>query len=116
MKVTLDYPPSANRYWRNWRGRMVVSDEARAYKLKAKLLARVAGGRPQEGPCVVHLAFFRPLRKGDLDNRIKVVLDALQGVLWLDDSQVVEIHAYRHEDKVRPRVEVEALAAVGVTA
>jgi hypothetical protein len=31
------WSPSANRYWRNFRGRMVVSAEARAYKSKRRL-------------------------------------------------------------------------------
>lgn len=29
--------------------------------------------------------------RGDLDNYIKTVLDALNGVAWKDDSQVVKI-------------------------
>ena len=29
----------------------------------------------------------------DLDNLIKGVMDALNGILWLDDAQVVRIHA-----------------------
>lgn len=29
--------------------------------------------------------------RGDLDNYIKTVLDALNGVAWVDDSQVVKI-------------------------
>lgn len=29
--------------------------------------------------------------RGDLDNYIKTVLDALNGVAWRDDSQVVKI-------------------------
>jgi crossover junction endodeoxyribonuclease RusA len=32
-------------------------------------------------------------RRRDIDNMIKLVLDALNGVVYEDDSQVVEIHA-----------------------
>ena len=32
-------------------------------------------------------------RRRDIDNMIKLVLDALNGVVYKDDSQVVEIHA-----------------------
>ena len=32
-------------------------------------------------------------RRRDIDNMIKLVLDALNGVVYRDDSQVVEIHA-----------------------
>lgn len=108
MKLTLSYPPSANDYWRSVRGRVLVSREARAYRERARLEAlsqRI--GRPLEGPVFVSVAVYRPRRIGDLDNRLKVMLDALRGVAYEDDDQVVEIHAMRFEDKANPRVEVE---------
>ena len=109
MYLVLPYPPSANRYWRTFRGRAVVSAEARAYKADVKL----KGCIPFVGPVALIARFYRPQRSGDLDNRLKVLCDALNGHAWDDDSQVVEIHAYRHDDKARPRVEVE-VRAMGV--
>jgi crossover junction endodeoxyribonuclease RusA len=102
MVLTLPEPPSANRYWRIYRGRAVVSAEAKAYKATVHDEARRAGYRPF-GPDVrvkVSLYWYRAKRMGDLDNRIKVTLDALRGVLYADDKQVVVIHAERIE---RPR-------------
>lgn len=34
-----------------------------------------------------------PARKPDLDNQIKLVGDALNGCLWHNDAQLVEVHA-----------------------
>jgi len=45
-----------------------------------------------------------------LDNTLKVLLDALNGCAWVDDSQVVELHALRLEDPADPRVEVRVEA------
>lgn len=34
-----------------------------------------------------------PYRKPDIDKLARAVLDALRGVIWLDDAQVVRLHA-----------------------
>jgi crossover junction endodeoxyribonuclease RusA len=102
--LVLPYPPSANRFYRNVRGRMVMSAEGRAYK---KRVAEMGGGvELEEGDVCLWLDFYRPRKSGDLDNRLKVVLDALQGIAYANDRQVVEIHARRYEDKDNPRVEI----------
>lgn len=106
MKVVLELPepPSANRYWRMARGRLYASSEAKAYKAEVAEAARRAGYRkagrdpfPKGVPIVVTFAWYRSRRMGDLDNRLKIVMDALNGVLWADDMQIVELHAYRYD-------------------
>lgn len=113
MKATLPYPPSANRYWRSFRGRMVLSAEAKKYK--AFVQVALAKWPILGGPVALIAHLYRPQKSGDLDNRLKVLGDALNGVAWLDDKQVEEIHAFRHDDKSRPRVEIE-VRALGVEA
>ena len=103
MKLTLPYPPSSNRYWRHVGHNVVVSKEAREYRDRVKLLGRREGVNPQFGPVVVHVDVFRPQRRGDLDNTLKVLLDALRDVAFVDDSQVVELHARRYDDRPNPR-------------
>ena len=56
---------------------------------------------------VASVVVYRARRAGDLDNSLKVLLDALNGIAFEDDSQVVEIHARREEDPANPRVEVQ---------
>lgn len=111
IKLTLPTPPSANRYWRTvvnrktLRAMTFVSEEAKKYK---RILAQTV---PPDaliiGEISVSVEFYRAQRSGDLDNRLKCLFDALQGVVYANDSQIVEIHAKRFEDKNRPRVEVE---------
>jgi crossover junction endodeoxyribonuclease RusA len=93
MELELPFPPSANRYWRNVNGRMVKSAEARAYRDEAgyACLLQMYGksrGRPLTGHIKAELDFYFPSERGDLDNRIKVVLDALQGLAFENDSQI----------------------------
>jgi len=40
-------------------------------------------------------------------HRRKCFFDALQGVLYIDDGQIVRFHGDRHDDPLNPRVEVE---------
>lgn len=110
MRITLDMPPSSNRYWRVGGGHVYRSQEASAYKSYVGLLCNTAAIAPLEGDLRVTLRFYRPARRGDLDNRIKIILDALQGHAYFNDSQIAEIHARRCEDKANPRVEVEITA------
>jgi crossover junction endodeoxyribonuclease RusA len=106
MNLTLPYAPSANRYWRNYRGVTVVSDEARDYKDIVRLIATRQGVEPVSGPVALTVTVYRPRKSGDLDNRLKVLLDALGGVAYHDDKQVRELHAYLCDDRTNPRVEV----------
>ena len=105
--LILPYPPSSNRYWRNFRGRMVRSAEAEAYNSSVGWYCNLKGIAPVAGSVAVVMNFYRPAKMGDLDNRIKICLDALQGYAYENDKQIVEIHAYRREDKKEPRVEIE---------
>ncbi len=92
LTVSLPYPPSANRIWRKWRGRMVLSAEGRNYR--AKVCAQVAGNGPRKPPSGGRIALsmdaFPPdRRRRDLDNLSKCVADALQdAAAFHDDSQI----------------------------
>lgn len=108
LTVTLAVPVPINKYWRVFRNRAILSAEARKYKATAFLGIRL--GPPILGPVALKVTWFRAMKAGDLDGRLKCLLDVLQGRVYENDSQVVEIHAFRFEDKDNPRVEVEAWA------
>lgn len=110
QSIVLPLPPSANRYWRSYRGRVTVSEDAKTYKRGVAMAATHAGLRPFTGPVAVYLHVYRARKVGDLDNFAKVTLDALRGVAYQDDDQITELHLWRHDDKANPRVEVEIRA------
>ena len=99
--VMLEYPVSANRYWRNFNGRTVMSAEARDYKAMAAFRWREAGLPLHTGPVLVELLLHpRTTKAGeaskslmDLDNCLKVAIDALNGVAFVDDKQVRKLVA-----------------------
>lgn len=84
---------------------MVTSAEARKYKEKVK---KDYGGLYfiEEGEVRVTIDWYRGRKSGDLDKRQGVALDALQGVLYRSDSQIVDLHSRRFEDKKNPRIVV----------
>lgn len=50
---------------------------------------------------------LHPTKKPDLDNVAKIILDALNGIAYKDDSQVVRLHVEKeYADDNKPRVEV----------
>lgn len=105
--ITLDYPPSANRYWRHDRGVTHRSTQADAYIAGVVWTCKLAGLEPVTDDVRLSVRVYRPRRAGDLDNTLKVLIDAMRGWAYEDDGQIAEIHAVRFEDKARPRVEVE---------
>lgn len=107
--LTLPYPPSANKYWRRHGTIIHRSKEADDYKLRVGWLCKLSSAlrEPYTGNVRVSFDFYRPAKRGDLDNLLKVTIDSLIGYAYVDDQQIVEIHAYRREDKAEPRVVVE---------
>ena len=47
-------------------------------------------------------------KRPDLDNYIKFVLDSLQGTFFSDDSQIVELNAYKYYSQT-PRTEISIM-------
>ena len=104
--------------------------ESRRYKLLVGMAARSAmieqGATPLEGPVMLSVQEFRaipqswsrkkreaalegsifPTTKPDMSNIVKGIEDAMNGIVWHDDSQVVITRTMKIYDET-PRVEVE---------
>lgn len=118
IRLELPYPISANRYWRTFpyipkgekkpRAVTVPSEEAKKYKADVRWLAKRQGcNEPLIGPVEYTLQLYPKLPLDwakrarldpvwwdmtvqciDLDNARKVLLDALQGIAFTDDSRI----------------------------
>jgi crossover junction endodeoxyribonuclease RusA len=99
QRIQLPAPPTANLYWRVFRGRVVKSKAAREYGATVWKAARQQKARAIKAPAEVciSITWTRSAKRGDLDNRLKVVIDALKGLAWSDDKQIRSIHAERSE-------------------
>lgn len=96
----LPWPASVNALYRSVGGRVRVSAAARSWKAQAMALlnsSRCTGvSWPLVGRLGVVIEAWPPNQRArDLDNLIKVVLDAGNQLLWLDDSQIDDIRIVR---------------------
>jgi crossover junction endodeoxyribonuclease RusA len=96
--LQLPLPPSTNTYWRNFRGRTILSKAARDYKQTVKdyvLLNKIPYFGDARLQAIITI-FPRDRRRSDLDNRIKAGFDALQDAgVFDDDSQFDKIEIGR---------------------
>lgn len=99
--VLLELPecPSANRWWRRAGSHMHLSHEAKAYKADVAQRLGVNGAPvfPTEALTVI-VVWRRQRKSGDLDKRLGVLLDSLQGSVYQTDAQIVQIWARRCDD------------------
>lgn len=115
---TISYTPKKTRRW---------EDNAR---MQAQ--AQMRGRSPLTGPVALRVCAYlavpsswpawkreaalhghvRPTGKPDLDNLLKAANDAMNGVLWIDDAQVVQIVSDKaYSDTPRVEIQVDTLSA-----
>ncbi|AUW32596.1 RusA family crossover junction endodeoxyribonuclease [Acidithiobacillus caldus] len=110
--ITLPYPPSTNRIWRTAGGKTYLPAKVADYKRRAAWVAKMAmrDRPPLTGPVAVRIVLHPVLPKDaekrrqiwgdywhlelrciDLANAEKAAVDALQGVAFEDDKQIVRM-------------------------
>ncbi len=97
IDLSLPWPPSVNRYWRTFQGRMIISAEGRTYrKAVADQVLIQRGAKHYQGKLKVQIEAWRPdNRRRDLDNLLKAVLDSLTHAgVWEDDGNIVDLRIY----------------------
>ncbi|MBT2601403.1 MULTISPECIES: RusA family crossover junction endodeoxyribonuclease [unclassified Oceanobacillus] len=109
--------------------------ESKEYKQYVALIAKQYAPKiPYEGPLSVRLKIYRqipksttkkdralyiegikrPVVKPDTDNYTKAVLDALNGIIFKDDSQVTDLFASKYySDKPRIEIDIQELDMLG---
>jgi len=75
------------------------------YQLEAKNQYK---GKVLSGDVEMELVlFFKDKRRRDVDNYNKLVLDALEGIVFEDDKQVQKLTIIKDYSKENPRIELE---------
>ncbi len=114
-RLTLPYPPSTNRLWRQWKGRTLISREGRAYRrlVGIECLRQCVHTFGRQTVALRIVAWMPDARRRDLDNLLKATQDALAAArVYEDDSQIVDLHIRRGGiDRASPRLEITLEAA-----
>lgn len=117
LKLILTIPPSVNHCYKNFnvmghRNR-VLTPLARAWKEEAYYIANALAHRehlalPAADKKIILevVAFWPDARRRDMNNTHKLLCDALEGALYLDDKMVLVRDMDFSIDKKRPRLEV----------
>ncbi|MFD6935300.1 RusA family crossover junction endodeoxyribonuclease [Streptomyces goshikiensis] len=75
-----------------------AAEERSAWQLRAQFR------RPWTGNLAIGCVFFRPdQQRIDVDNMLKHVCDAGNGIAWEDDAQITAVYGVAELDAVKPR-------------
>ncbi len=106
INITIPGHPVAKARPRVTRFGTYTPETTRTYHELIQVYARqaMAGEPPIEKECPVRLYVnvFRKcqlVNRPDIDNYCKSIMDGLNGIVWEDDSSVVELRAYKFQDK-----------------
>ena len=108
IELTLPWPPSVNRYWRSYMGRVLISAEGRKYRRAVAEQVLIQGENKQVDYAMkVEIKAYRPdRRRRDLDNLLKAVLDSMVHAGVMEDDALVEDLRVYWADEVGGMVKV----------
>jgi len=129
--------PGEPRGWARARtqgARFFTDTKTRSEKQAVAAWAMEAGAQIMEGPINLRLTAYlrmpqsvskrrradmlsgaeRPTKKPDVDNVAKLAMDALNGVCWRDDVQVVDLSVRKFWSET-PRLEIEISPSMAIT-
>ncbi|MBJ6360840.1 RusA family crossover junction endodeoxyribonuclease [Paenibacillus sp. GCM10012307] len=104
------YDPAKSRDYKDY-VRIAASEHAPAKLLDGPLAMMVIAYRPipksfsKKKAADAEAGQIYPVSKPDADNYLKGIKDALKGIMWVDDSQVVDAYV-RKRYSFKPRIEV----------
>ena len=107
-------PPSVNHYWAARGKRRFLTKRAREWKrlVRDEVKRQLPKHKPLTGRVSVRVTLFVRCRRGDVDNRLKAILDAFNGLVWVDDRQVDFLSIERRIESLE-RTIVEVVECTG---
>lgn len=111
VRLTVPGQPVTKARPRVYQGHGITPAKTKAAeaRIKAVYLKKYAGCKPFDDDIIMHATFYtQDRRRVDYDNLAKLVTDALNGIAYNDDSQIVKSIIY----KILPSTLVEGQKGV----
>ncbi len=92
------------------RGKVHTYTPAKTLAAEQEIQWRIRGqvqGPPSKEQFHVALAFYCKSKTVDIDNLVKLIFDAANGIVWVDDKQVASLHAVIHRGSTDPHTVVQ---------
>jgi len=105
--LTLPVPPSVNNYYKRGGHSVYLSQSVLNYRLQVMAICVEQQITPLEGDVYCSIFVYRPAQRGDIDNYLKGLFDALNGWAWVDDSQIKAMDVGIGYDRKNPRLEID---------
>jgi Holliday junction resolvase RusA-like endonuclease len=86
-----------------WHARIKMRETGIREATKAPIAIVLTFGMGKNGKGVYHT------KRPDIDNLAKAVKDALKGIIYADDSQIVEAHLYKQYGGPEVKIEIRTL-------
>lgn len=104
-RVNVSYPPSTNRMWRSYKGRVVKTPAVKLFQSEIRAEFKKTEAEMITGDVELTVFLYpkkpKAYKKGqrvrsiDLSNALKAAEDALSGLAYQDDRQVTKISLYK---------------------
>ena len=118
MKIAFQIDAVPQSRPRFYHGVAVDPPKSRQFKAKLKSMAQECVTDFFSGAVAVEINIWRNYKSlvnqrfGDIDNLAKGILDAMKGVLWIDDKQVVKLTVTKNLGAPLIELSVEELKSV----
>lgn len=132
MKIVIDLPPESKERPHFSNGHAYTPQKTRDYENAVRLIARAQIREKLHGAVSAEIDFYmpipkswtkakqeqamsgeiRPTVKSDIDNLCKAIFDALNGIAYDDDKQIVELTARKFYGEPRTEIWLQNTASI----
>lgn len=109
-EITLPVPPSVNAMYRHVGHTVYKTDTAKVWEKDARtLLSTQWKEKPKLGAVTLVIDLCLKTIAGDIDNRLKALLDVMQGKVYENDKQIIHLTIRKLKDAKNPRVIIQVI-------